>query len=52
MLVKEYTLGKTKIKIYDDAYAKKTPDEIKEIIKRIEHLGYEALKKGSKVARR
>ena len=43
MLVEEYKIGNTRIKIYDDAYVNKTPDEIEKIIKRIEKLGYKAL---------
>lgn len=38
MIVKEYKIGKTTIKIADDAYRDKTPEELELIHKRIANV--------------
>ncbi|SHJ89011.1 hypothetical protein SAMN02745883_00730 [Caminicella sporogenes DSM 14501] len=43
MIVAEYKLGNTTIRIHDDAYKDKTKEDIERIIKRIEEIGRRAL---------
>jgi len=44
-VVKEYKIGNTRIKICDDAYRNKTPEEVQEILRRIAQIGLNALQK-------
>lgn len=37
-LVEEYYIGSTKIRIYDDAYINRTPEEIEQTYKRIAEI--------------
>ncbi|WIF95055.1 hypothetical protein [Caminicella sporogenes] len=46
MIVAEYKLGNTTIRIHDDAYKDKTKEDIERIIKRIEEIGRRALSRG------
>lgn len=41
-LVEEYTLGNTRIKIYDTAFAGKTKEDIHKILKRISKISIKA----------
>ncbi len=43
-LVEEYKIGNTRIKIYDDAYANKTPEDIDRILKRLTAIGWEIVR--------
>lgn len=43
-LVEEYKIGNTRIKIYDDAYANKTPEDIDRIMKRITAIGWKIVR--------
>ncbi len=42
-VVKDYKIGNTRIKICDDAYRDKTPEEVQEILRRISQIGFNAL---------
>ncbi len=43
LIVKEYILGNTTIRIHDDSYKDKTKEDIENTIKRIEEIGSRVL---------
>lgn len=43
MVVDEYKIGNTTIKICDDAYISKTPEEIQKILDRITAIGWKCV---------
>lgn len=43
-VVEEYKIGNTTIKIYDDAYVNRTPEEIEQSLERIMAIGWKIVK--------
>ncbi|MFZ5352774.1 MAG: hypothetical protein ACOZCL_08625 [Bacillota bacterium] len=43
-VVEEFMIGNTKIKICDDAYINKTPEDIEKILKRLTAIGWEIVR--------
>jgi len=50
-LVEEYKIGNTRIRIYDGAYANKTPEDIEKIMKRITAIGWRIVKEARAAGR-
>lgn len=44
MVVEEYKIGNTTIKICDDAYRDKTPEDIKKILERINVIAWKCVR--------
>ena len=44
MIVQEYKIGNTTIKISDDAYKDKTPEDIKKILERISVIAWKCVR--------
>lgn len=44
MIVQEYKIGNTTIKINDDAYRDKTPEDIKKILERINVIAWKCVR--------
>ncbi|MCT8978685.1 hypothetical protein N4T77_19015 [Clostridium sp. CX1] len=43
-VVQEYKIGNTTIKICDDAYRDKTPEDIKKILERVTAIGWKCVR--------